>query len=145
MLVFGFRTWDEWSKAAYWDPELNEGEGGYHLFPNRSNSQSLPETERNAGWTSEIYPLDVGQFPDVMSPWGILDMQGGQQEWTEALVLNKLNLRVAAGSPYYDPTVNELFSSDELGVGRTATVQGSTTVGIRLASRVRDQGDLNRD
>lgn len=64
---FWLTTRDEWTKAGYWEPDLNDGQGGYHRFPNGSSIESLPSIERNSGHTEE-FPLDVGMFPDTQSP-----------------------------------------------------------------------------
>ncbi len=129
---FWLPTRDEWTKAGYWDPELNDGEGGYHLFPNGSSEQSMPETERNAGNGSE-YPLDVGSFPDVMSPWGILDMQGGVSEWTESVFNSDLQRRFMMGSNSWDTAYGELLAGDMLGRMGAGSVFGPAG-GIRLVS-----------
>ena len=67
---FWIPTQDEWIKAAYWDPQKDDGKGGYWLYPNSSDQESrpglLPEEggERNAG-PGELFPLDVRSFEDV--------------------------------------------------------------------------------
>ena len=82
-------TRDEWTKAAYWDPDKNGGEGGYWGYPNSSDEESVPGLlpseggERNAGDGDAGFPLDVGSFTDVQSPWGLFDLAGGESEWAE--------------------------------------------------------------
>ena len=83
---------NEWVKAAHWDPEKDNGVGGYWKYPNRTNEALrpglLPEDggQRNAGFDKDVYyPLDVGSFPDEPSPWGVLDLAGGEWEWVENL------------------------------------------------------------
>ncbi|MBL4808777.1 MAG: SUMF1/EgtB/PvdO family nonheme iron enzyme [Phycisphaerales bacterium] len=132
--TFWMATRDEWTKAGYWDPDLNNGEGGYHLFPNGSSEQSMPGTERNAGNGSE-YPLDVGSFPDVMSPWGILDMEGGVEEWTGSVFNNDLRWRFMMGSGSGDTAFGELIAHDMLG-RMSANSVFSPSGGIRLVSTV---------
>ena len=133
---------DEWTKAAYWDPDLNNGEGGYHLFPNGSSEQSIPGEERNAG-DPDVYPLDVGSFPDVTSPWGILDMEGGVSEWTESDVLGNNSQRFLLGSSYLNDTMGGLFGHvDMLGRGTQSAVYFFPSGGIRLVSAVPSPGVL---
>ncbi len=81
----GARFWipsiDEWIKGGYWDPNrYGEGEGGYWLYPNSSDTPSVPGFpdeggETNAGFGD--FPLDVGSYPETQSPWGLLDYSGG--------------------------------------------------------------------
>ena len=132
--LFWMATTDEWVKAGYWDPELNNGEGGYHLFPNGSSVQSLPGVERNAGMGPD-FPLDVGSFSDVMSPWGILDMEGGVREWTESVSSGQLNLRFQMGSDHGDIAFGEKIARDMVGRLGTSSVFSSGG-GIRLVSVV---------
>ena len=135
---FWLTTRDEWTKAAYWDPDLNNGEGGYHLFPNGSSEQSIPGEGRNAGTTSD-YPLDVGSFPDVTSPWGILDMEGGVSEWSESVFQMEQNRRYLMGSSSFDVAHGELIARDMLGRMSAGSVFSSGG-GIRLVSVVPSPG-----
>lgn len=129
---------DEWTKAGYWDPSLNNGDGGYHLFPNGSSEQSMPETERNAGGSG--YPLDVGSFPDTSSPWGILDMEGGESEWSETMFSDP-HLRYLMGSNSSDTSFDQLIAIDMLGRAN-ALATGFSIGGIRLVSSVPTPGSI---
>ncbi len=131
---FWLPTLDEWTKAAHWDPDKNDGEGGYWLFPNGSDIQSLPMTERNAGPSSEGFPLSVGSFPDTQSPWGILDFEGGVSEWTETVVLEMNDNRNLLGSHSGDLAYGEPIHPDML--GRLGSSFVFARGGIRLASTV---------
>lgn len=86
---------DEWNKAVYWDPNRNgPGQGGYWLYPNASDEPLNPGDpalggETNAGtrqeWPDgERKPWEVGSYPDVQTPWGLLDASGGEREWTDS-------------------------------------------------------------
>ncbi len=133
--TFWLPTRDEWTKAAYWDPELNDGEGGYHMYPNSSSEQSLPETERNAGDSDDGFPMSVGSFPDTQSPWGILDMEGGVSEWGSEAFGESQHIRYIMGSPWYNDDYGELIHIDQ--VARTgANSLFFTNGGIRLVSIV---------
>ena len=95
----GAQVWipsrDEWNKAVYWDPNRDgPGQGGYWLYPNASNEPLNPGDpalggETNAGtqqqWPAghDRMPWDVGSYPDVQTPWGLLDASGGGREWTD--------------------------------------------------------------
>jgi len=138
---FWLPTYDEWTKAAYWDPAKENGEGGYWFFPNSSDADSRPGLlpgeggERNAG-DGPLFPLDVGSFADTQSPWGLLDMMGGESEWTEtAFRLDHLDQRAAGGSAWYSDQYDFPFSKDFVGTGDGGTVY-LAQFGLRLASAV---------
>lgn len=117
---FFMPTLDEWTKAGYWDPEKNDGAGGYWRFPNGSDEEPRPGLpgdggERNAG-DPDVFPLGVGSYPDVRSPWGMLDMAGGQSELTEtARRASHLRLRRLCGSWYAFDVFGYPYSADQVG------------------------------
>jgi len=87
---FWIPSQDEWIKGMYYDPDrYGEGEEGYWMHPDGSNTPlipGLPESggETNAGSGGEIPVLfDVGSYPDTQSPWGLLDGSGGAAEWLD--------------------------------------------------------------
>ncbi|MGP1345964.1 MAG: SUMF1/EgtB/PvdO family nonheme iron enzyme [Phycisphaerales bacterium] len=88
---FFLPTLDEWKKAGHWDPEKNDGEGGYWLYPHGSDQPPVPGPPDEGGETTAGYMqalLDpalqtIGLYPDVFSPWGLLDMSGGVRENTQ--------------------------------------------------------------
>lgn len=95
-------TWDEWLKAAHYDPTKQNGDGslgGWWLYPHRSDVAPVygPPgvmvngvlAQANAGWDQLNFPgfnpfnVQLGAYPEVTSPWGLLDVAGGTTEWTE--------------------------------------------------------------
>lgn len=142
---FWIPTQDEWMKAAYWDPNKHNGEGGYWLFPNSSDTESIPGLlpedggERNAG--DDGFPLDVGSFPNVQSPWGLFDLAGGESEWSESLASNKrVQTRRLFGTRWGEYTFGDpYFPNDIIGSGRTSNVW-SSSIGLRLAAAVPSLG-----
>ena len=146
-------TRDEWTKAAYWDPNKKTGEGGYWRFPNTSDIEPIPELlpqdggERNAGLVSEGWPLAVGSFPNVLSPWGIPDMAGGVAEHSETAYSDNFEpQRWWLGSDYLDTSYGRQTSNDLLGKGGVLdSCSGGLLQGLRLASTVRHPADLNQD
>ena len=147
---FFMPTFDEWTKAGYWDPNKNDGEGGYWAYPNGSDIEShpgLPEDggERNAG-ERIIFPIEVGSYPDVTSPWGMLDMAGGQSEVTESPSRpDRLHRRIVSGSFHGDSSFGDPFSQDLIAWGfTTGTHQG--TFGLRMGiPRGFHPADLDED
>ena len=88
-------TTDEWLKAGYWDPNRSgDGEGGWWEQPNATDTQLIPGRPEFGGQTNggsvaewpagQMRPLESGLYPDVQSPWGLIDVSGGAAEWTES-------------------------------------------------------------
>lgn len=107
-------SWDEWLKAAHYDPHKNGPEqGGWWTYPNATNSPLIPgppgvlvstnlmtfpqpdpngvPAQTNYGWESSFFPgyspftVPLGAYPDQQSPWGLLDVSGATTEWTEGI------------------------------------------------------------
>jgi formylglycine-generating enzyme required for sulfatase activity len=103
---------NEWYKAAYYDPTLNSGTGGYWQYGTRSNtapSSAGPPGSANAANigagtdgqsggtlaataattgasfnTSTIYLTNVGAYTSAQSAYGLYDLDGLVYNWTEA-------------------------------------------------------------
>ncbi len=83
-------TEDEWYKAAYYDPTLNEGAGGYYLYPTKSNTAPNATTPtdapNSANYNNVIGALtDVGAYSGSGSYYGTFDQAGNALEWTNDL------------------------------------------------------------
>lgn len=94
-------TWDEWLKAAHYDPN-KVGGAGWWMFADGSDDFPVygppgvlvngQPTEANAGWDRLSFPgyepfaVPLGAYPDAASPWGLLDVAGGTSEWTEEVM-----------------------------------------------------------
>lgn len=140
-------TLHEWTKAGYYDPNRyspgNPGPtqnpnggppitgetGGYWLFPN--TSQVFPPS-------SQYTPVEgnVGLHPEVQSPWGVLDMIGTVDEWTETIPLPPRfpwanRERFVRGSDTLGPFNDEFF---------TYFPPDGPIAGIRIASLVPTPG-----
>jgi hypothetical protein len=147
---FWMPTFDEWTKAGYWDPNKNNGEGGYWLFQNTSDIEPYPGLpdeggSRNAG-DSDEFPLAVGSFPQVKSPWGLYDMSGGQSEFTETPTRpDRLHRRILCGTDYLWDTYGDPWSRDILSFGNSITTFNSKS-GLRLGTTSGfHSADLNAD
>jgi formylglycine-generating enzyme required for sulfatase activity len=89
-------TENEWYKAAYYDPTLNGGAGGYWTYPTKNNaapSNVLSATGTNnanywnGGYTDPVnYLTPVGAFSASPSPYGTFDMGGDVLQWNETAV-----------------------------------------------------------
>jgi formylglycine-generating enzyme required for sulfatase activity len=91
---------DDWYKAAYYDPGLNVGAGGYYDYPTGSNTEpsnvlNVPDDGNNANFyagggdytiDSPYYRTEFGEFENSQSPYGTFDQAGNLWEWTEAIL-----------------------------------------------------------
>jgi len=139
-------TENEWYKAAYYDPSLNSGTGGYWLYPTRSNTapeaswanRNLPN-EANiwtgaslTGSSNNLTP--VGSFTNSASAYGTFDQGGNVRQWNDKIVsgsnrgerggawdLDTTYLTATYPYGYHDPT----FGIDAIGF-RVATVPEPT-------------------
>jgi hypothetical protein len=146
---FWIPTLDEWLKAAHYDPSKNgEGEGGYWMYSHTSDTapvggvpgvgeSSITVDEYIVDgqiWDAEDIPL--GAYPDVTSPWGLLDTSGGAYEWTEEFP-DRVN-RLSKGSVAGETNEVELTRDriDAVGGTRPDLFFGGYGFGIRLASAI---------
>ncbi len=139
---FWIPSLDEWVKAMYWDPNKSGvGQEGYWLYPITSDTAPIPGDPALGGQTNagmfpqgQSRPLDVGSYPNVHSPWGLLDGSGGTSEWLEEWTSPSTHqVRLLGGSPassLWDPSI-----ADRLGAFRLRAPVNSGG-GIRLASLV---------
>ena len=88
-------TYDEWIKAAHYDPDKNgPGQGGWWIYNDGSDTQPVPgppgEGETSVFWVIDgvdgrpAWNTPLGSYPQTMSPWGLIDVSGGGGEWTES-------------------------------------------------------------
>lgn len=110
---FWIPTMDEWLKAAYYDPNKNgTGDGGWWLHPNGSDTPLISGWPDEGGETSggiytagfpEEWNIPLGAYEHVVSPWGLWDISGGTDEWTESyngeVQIDRLILGSYAGFP----------------------------------------------
>lgn len=103
---------DEWFKAAYYDPDLNEGTGGYYIWATQSNEYpgnsigampnqanipgadgaSFANTPLNPNISPSTGPnllTPVGAFTNSSSHYGTFDQDGNVTEWTETVYDSK--------------------------------------------------------
>ena len=89
-------SWDEWLKAAHYDPTKQNPDGttgGWWLYSNSSDQPFIAGPPgvgtANFGWDEFDYPgqspfaVPLGAYTGVTSPWGLYDVAGAAAEWTE--------------------------------------------------------------
>lgn len=116
-------TLNEWNKAAYFDPSKN-GEGGYWMYPTRSNTKprsSAPPSDENSAnyydfkWAaSEPYLTPVGSYKYATSYYGTYDQGGNVWEWVETLRGKHRWVR-GGGATTFDHSLSRLNVDSEHG------------------------------
>jgi formylglycine-generating enzyme len=87
---------NEWYKAAYFDPALAGGTGGYWQYPTRSNvapSNSPVDAGNNANYyvsgtytNSPLYLTPVGTFANSHSAFDTFDQGGDVTQWNDTVI-----------------------------------------------------------
>lgn len=145
--TFALPLEDEWYKAAYYSPELNDGAGGYWLYPTQSNDAPGNRVGGDANQANyftnvfsvtqspdylagtENYLADVGAFPNSPSFYGTFDQGGSVWQWND-LDGRALPYRGLRGGYWWSgsvPLQSVLYSSDAL-------TRADNGAGFRLAS-----------
>lgn len=146
---------NEYYKAAYYDPTLNGGAGGYYQYGTRSNTAPTsggPGTGTNVANVRNVngtywqtgrvfdanygdYQVPVGSYPNAKSYYGLLDADGGVYNWTETFkpVAGKLFPIYKGGAFYYDATH---AGADQRFIYSFANVQSYSWFGFRVAGAV---------
>ncbi len=137
---------DEWYKAAYYDPTLNSGAGGYWEYQTRSNTAPTVATanatgdisnpganvanyNRGASWNGQAGNLTtVGSAGALAeSYFGTADQAGNVWEWNDAVIGSSRGLR--GGS-----WVNDSASMSTSSRGSNSPTSELFRVGFRVAS-----------
>jgi len=137
--VYFLPSVDEWYKAAYYDPDLNGGAGGYWNFPT-VNTFPIPVPSGTGAGTA-VYSLSPSSFlgpADInqaggLSPYGTMGQGGNVEEWeeTEFDLVNdsSSSARGIRGGHFYNGS-NSLSSSYR----RSRSPTNGNFVGFRVAS-----------
>ncbi len=138
---------NEWHKAAYYDPTLNNGTGGYWRWATQSNvfpTSQAPPGDSNSVNTGEAKlggPTEVGAYRDSTSYYGTYDQLGNLWEWIDKLdeAHPHRNIRGTAwsGSP----------TNIRIDIAAKVRSNGVSDIGFRIARRVETfrRGDCNSD
>ncbi len=153
----------EWYKAAYYDPTLNSGTGGYYAYATQSNTAPgnivgsgtnqanyapglvYSVTQSGDYSASQNYLTDVGAFSGSGSFYGTFDQSGNVSQWndldgtTASLFYGYWSRGVRGGSwefgtaPVSQPDYVQVISSSR---GWLLPEGEGSSVGFRLASPV---------
>lgn len=145
---FFLPTLDEWKKAGHWDPNKNNGEGGYWLYPHGSDEPPVPGAPDEGGETATNYGpaagnldyLRIGLYPETVSPWGLFDMSGTTSENTEDTVFTVSLRSATAGSASGSFPNADRMHGYQLGMPHSSP--GSLLDGFRIAAVVPSNGPV---
>ena len=141
---FWLPTENEWYKAAYYDPQANNGAGGYWLNAARSNALpeqvGTPPGPTNAanynGVRPEQYKLvEVGSYALSPSSYGTFDQAGNLWEWSGTNLFG--NYIVRGGSWSYGITTVESIQRRDY-----KTDYNDDDTGFRVATHVSPYAEL---
>jgi len=144
---------NEWHKAAYFDPTLNDGAGDYWFYPTQSNDKPSnyvtdPDGGNNANYKDgtrmcigEPYVLtEVGEFEDSASYYGTFDQAGNTFEMLDTIdPLDATKILARGGSAGN----NEVFMQ---AIQRHRVLPDSAetyySIGFRIAAPIPEPGTL---
>lgn len=141
--VWAVASEDEWYKAAFFDPTLNSGSGGYWKHATQSNSlgdNTAYSAPNGANYNDGDFAngglfgpgsTDAGAYVLASSYYGTFDQNGNVYEWNESLPL--LDQRGRRGGAWNDSGVNALstFSASGDASGQSPVV-GFRVVNLAL-------------
>ncbi len=149
--TFYIPTENEWYKAAYFDPTLNSGSGGYYAYATQSNTAPgniVGSGTNQANYTisgvysvtqsgydpNQNYLTDVGAFSGSGSFYGTFDQSGNVYQWNDLDGLaSSGSSRGLQGGDWNDDGPFDLSSSGSVSYDPS---YGDYGIGFRLASPV---------
>lgn len=143
--VYWIPSENEWYKAAYYNPTLNSGSGGYTLYATQSNTAPgnvingpaneanyyngvYSVTQNSTLYTGTNYLTPVGTFTNSASFYNTYDQNGDVFQWNDAVIAQKY--RGFRGGGWIDP-LNDMQSTTRIFDSPTAAYDD---VGFRIAS-----------
>jgi formylglycine-generating enzyme required for sulfatase activity len=147
---------DEWYKAAYYDPTLNGGSGGYFDYPTGSDAAPGRSTTDVSGNNANygrcigcpgLYPIDPpyyttegGEFQNSASPYGTFDQAGNVFEWNE--LVGGGTHRSRRGGAFNASPTDQMFSGT---IGFALPTWESLDQGFRVTAVPTFAADFDED
>lgn len=130
-------SFDEWYKAAYYDPNASSGAGGYWNFPTGSDSApgavASGTTVGTAVYSSQAGPADI-MLAGGLSPFGTMGQGGNVFEWQETesdLINNNSSFSRGVRGGIWSSSAVGLSSSTRSSLNPASDFNGN---GFRVAS-----------
>lgn len=152
---FWIPTEDEWYKAAYYDPTLNDGSGGYWNYATRSNDAPTPITADSVGngssgdsgnfanysKTANWNGTTVGNVTSVgtnggSSYYGTFDMSGNIHEWNDAITMDGIGRGRRGGDWEDDNALTGLSATQGRRLINNEPFRVSGDLGFRICSSI---------
>jgi formylglycine-generating enzyme required for sulfatase activity len=151
---------DEWFKAAFYDPNKDDGAGGYWKYPTGSDTAPERVTSGTDPETA-VYRFAKSQGPaDItqaggLSPYGVMAMGGNIFEWMETnsrrTTSSSQSTRQTRGNNWFFAGANELSASCCRHDTSATSVGANGVLGLRVAGMSLDDvlvllaGDADQD
>jgi formylglycine-generating enzyme required for sulfatase activity len=125
--AFAIASEDEWYKAAYYNPTLDGGAGGYTNYPWAGGAEPVTDTDavNGANFNGSWKVTDAGLYINATSYFGTYDQAGNVCEWNDTIPSGEYRL-LRGGSSGSD-AANKISAA---AAGRTAASPGGDD-GIR--------------
>lgn len=142
-------TWDEWLKAAHYDPQKQNSDGSVGGWWTYSNGSDQPwiGARPSAGGTANFgfsgtgpnspFIIPLGAYSGT-SPWGLYDVAGATTEWTESVLTDGIGrrFRINDGSPWNSSLGTSIADSLYTEYGDVVPNDPDLSFGFRLAMAI---------
>jgi formylglycine-generating enzyme required for sulfatase activity len=132
---------NEWYKAAYYDPnKINEGVGGYWLYPTKSDTVPMADVPpgglNSANHNSAVgFATDVGAYTGSASSYGTFDQGGNVAEWSDTIVSDSARFSLGGAWLNYNVAYPDSLASNRRGSGIAfGPLATAPFIGFRVAS-----------
>lgn len=143
-------TEDEWYKAAFYDPTLNGGSGGYWSYATKSNSVPTPVTANTVGdgsagpsgnfanfnrtsdWNGEDGNVTTVGTNGGPSYYGTFDQSGNTYEWNDAIISS--TNRGIRGGYWLNLLANDEFRLSTTGRNSSNPSLDNSAIGFRIST-----------
>ncbi|MSR25811.1 MAG: PEP-CTERM sorting domain-containing protein [Planctomycetaceae bacterium] len=136
---------NEWYKAAYYSPSLNDGAGGYYAYATQSNTAPgnvVGSSPNQANYFNGVYSVTQsfyhewqnyvsygGAYSNSGSFYGTFDQSGNVYQWNDLDGAYGPDRGLRGGG-----WANDAFSISSSSNGSRSTELGNASIGFRLAS-----------